>query len=382
MENYIINENYNIKQSEATYELLKKDLTFSSAEKIWPENGIRGINAMPVAGITTNDENPGEYYTDACFKRLKSLGINSLRVPIDVDEGTIWIRRDILTPVPIEQPLLPYTHHLEALKVALHLAEKYDMWIIVTCGNIAGRHIDYFYNNKDGNSEGYFKYLKILWDYIVDNFGKHPKLLGYDLLNEPYTESEKEFYHNICLPELINDIRKKDKNTYIVVESAPFALPVGFDNLPFYDYEKIVYSPHWYFPHMYTHQGLGSYPKPLTYPGELKCFDDSPLEYWNKEKLREYLKPVIDFQKKNNAIIWIGEFSAIRTAPGAAKWLSDSIEIFEEYGWSWAVHSYRGWNGWNHTFAADAEFSNIDDGWNMNDRLEVLINGFSKNNNQ
>jgi hypothetical protein len=47
--------------------------------------------------------------------------------------------------------------------------------------------------------------------------------------------------------------------------------------------------------------------------------------------------------------IYIGEFSAIRWAPGnsALNYLRDVIEIMEEYGWDWAYHAYREWDGWS-----------------------------------
>jgi hypothetical protein len=47
--------------------------------------------------------------------------------------------------------------------------------------------------------------------------------------------------------------------------------------------------------------------------------------------------------------IYLGEFSAIRWAPGdsAHQYLRDCIDIFEEYGWDWAYHAFREWDGWS-----------------------------------
>lgn len=382
MNDYLVDDRYRVTQPAAVLELLNKPLTCSDAPKVWPQKGIRGVNCQPVAAFGNNPDNPGIYYTDECFQRLKSFGVNSLRVMMRGDEGTIWtsVKKGEPAPaIPQDDPMAPYRHHLEGLKVALELAEKYDMWIIPSGDNVIGRQIDYFYQKGDSENNGYFQSLKQMWIYIAEHFGKHPRLLAYDLLNEPWTDGEKEFYLDTCVPELIRTIRAIDTNTYMIVEPPPFALPGSFRTMPVYDDPKIVYSPHWYFPHMYTHQGLGSYPKPAVYPGELRCFPDSPLEYWDRDKLKEYLKDVRAFQLANNAIIWIGEFSVLRWAPGAAKWLEDSIAVFEEYGWSWAYHAYRGWNGWNATFDADDPVGNIDDGGKMTDRLQVLMKGFAHN---
>ena len=43
----------------------------------------------------------------------------------------------------------------------------------------------------------------------------------------------------------------------------------------------------------------------------------------------------------------IGEFSAVRWAPGADRYLADCTAIFEEYGWDWSYHAFREWGGWS-----------------------------------
>ncbi len=67
----------------------------------------------------------------------------------------------------------------------------------------------------------------------------------------------------------------------------------------------------------------------------------------DKESLRKRLEPVRQFQLAYNAHIYVGEFSAIRWAPGAAQYLDDCISIFEEYGWDWTYHAFREWQGWS-----------------------------------
>ena len=50
-----------------------------------------------------------------------------------------------------------------------------------------------------------------------------------------------------------------------------------------------------------------------------------------------------DFQLKTGARIYIGEFGVVGCAEGAAQWLTDAIEMFEEYGWDWTFHAFREW---------------------------------------
>ena len=49
---------------------------------------------------------------------------------------------------------------------------------------------------------------------------------------------------------------------------------------------------------------------PIYYPGII----DGKM--WNKDQLRVVLQPNLDWQKAHNVSIHIGEFSAIRWAPG------------------------------------------------------------------
>ena len=68
-----------------------------------------------------------------------------------------------------------------------------------------------------------------------------------------------------------------------------------------------------------------------------------------RTQLAAALQPVIDFQRDYGVHIYIGEFSAIRWAPGdsACDYLRDVIDIFEEHGWDWAYHAFREWDGWS-----------------------------------
>ena len=91
------------------------------------------------------------------------------------------------------------------------------------------------------------------------------------------------------------------------------------------------------------------------------------------------MKGAIEFQKKYGVKIFVGEFSVIRWAPGAAQWLSDVIEIFEKHHFSWTYHCYGYWNGWNPTFSADAPESAVADGGVATDRMKLLIKAWMKN---
>lgn len=116
-------------------------------------------------------------------------------------------------------------------------------------------------------------------------------------------------------------------------ETFAYLSPLAMDN--------IIYKVHMYAPHSFTHQRLAGEGPVVTYPGRIDG------EMWDRERIRRELKPVIEFQKRHNCKIYVGEFSAIAWAPGAEKYLNDCIEVFEELGWDWSYHAFREWNGWS-----------------------------------
>lgn len=362
--------------------LIATPLTQSDRVKRWPNTPLRGLGIVSVSASSTNAQDPDEFITEGTFKKLSHWGVNSVRADISFETGSMWDvkRGEKIPPIPPDDPMAPYRKKLDAMRIVLHLAEKYGVSVIIQCEPV-GRRIDVMY--QEGDAGGWEQELIKVWTYVAHEFGGHPNVIGYDLLNEPNGKEEEGRWRKDTLPKLCEAIRAIDRNTYLVVEPAPWGLPWGLENFKPIDDAKVVYSFHHYMPHSYTHQGIYSYVGPKfenkPYPGMLSRFGDTPDMPWNKEELEKSMQAAIAFQKANNAILYVGEFSVLRWAPGGEKWLRDSIDIFEEHGMSWSFHGYGSWNGWNPTFdAADEQNSELDGG-KMTDRLQVLLDGWKKN---
>ena len=157
-----------------------------------------------------------------------------------------------------------------------------------------------------------------------------------------------------------------------MIESNEASRPRAFAYLSPLRMDNIIYQVHMYMPLTYTHQRIRTAGPKIGYPGMIDG------EMWNKEKIRETLQPVRDFQLRHNARIYVGEFSAVAWAPGADRYLQDCIDIFEEYGWEWSYHAFREWNGWS----VEHEGTGPDNIRPAKDtrRREVLLKAFRKNN--
>ncbi len=182
------------------------------------------------------------------------------------------------------------------------------------------------------------------WEKMARRYRGHPAVWGYDLINEPV--------QNRPSPPGVADylgaqaraaraIRAIDPDTPIFIEAAEWDSPEGFRDLEPVDASNVIYQVHMYVPGEFTHQGVKGEWKPTAYPGVINGTT------WDRDRLRAVLQPVREFQRAYNVHIFVGEFSAIRWAPGAADYLRDCIEVFEEYGWDWTYHAYREWDGWS-----------------------------------
>jgi endoglucanase len=178
-------------------------------------------------------------------------------------------------------------------------------------------------------------------------------IYAYDILNEP---REDDFVYDpdggvewqLLAERAIAAIRQIDPDTPILVEAAHWSNPDGFLTLKPINGKNLIYSPHFYLPHAYTHQRVyQDYATAYTYPGIISGVQ------WDREQMLKELEPVIAFQRKYNVPIYIGEFSVVRWAPGAERWLDDAISIFEEHGWDWTYHAFREYEGWSVEHGSD-----------------------------
>ena len=218
------------------------------------------------------------------------------------------------------------------------------------------------------------KFVEV-WQQIAERYRNAPAVWGYDLVNEP--DDSQLSPHSDDWQDLAERaakaIRAIDREKAIIVQPANGGGPEGMAVFRPIDMPNVVYSVHMYHPHAFTHQGVYAASEPINYPGEIGG------ERWDKDRLEKALAPVIEFQKNYNVHIFVGEFSAIRWAPGdsAHRYLSDLIEIFEHHGWDWAYHAFREWEGWSVEHVGDR--NNTARPAEPTDRQKLLQHWFGKN---
>jgi hypothetical protein len=155
---------------------------------------------------------------------------------------------------------------------------------------------------------------------------------------------------NVLAKKITSAIREVDRDTPILVNSIGWAYPQQFNVLEPTGDPRTVYTVHFYDPHYYTHQKPA---EKITYPG-FRVPGKREVA-WSKTSLEATLAPVLSFQNQYHVPIFVGEFGCARYAPGAEDWLRDQMDLYEQYGWSWAYWAFREWDVMNIERTADAD---------------------------
>jgi hypothetical protein len=197
-----------------------------------------------------------------------------------------------------------------------------------------------------------------IWVQIATRYKDSQLVGGYDLVNEPVyawpvTPDCWKVFNGIA-QRIYNAIRSVDSQHVIIVCPSPGGIPSAYyytDDFKPITGTNIVYSLHWYEPYNVTHWGV--YPTfakldTLYYPSE------QPSTAWppgprNRSWLEQLVSWPMYWSRRYNIPMFVAEFSCVRWAPNNSReyWLRDSINLFNQYGFSWAYCSWRGWQGWD-----------------------------------
>ena len=309
---------------------------------------------------------PGGDMTEGDFRTLAAWGVSLLRFQMVRD----W------HGVDGNQDLNEYDRWLEGRldhfdTVVLPLACKYGMMVVLDLhvppgGYDASHEANMFHDAR------FADHFVELWRRIARRFKGREGIYGYDLVNEPLQAREAlpDCDHWNLLRRAAEAVRAEDPHVPIVVESNQCASPSQFAGLRPLPFVNVIYQFHVYWPWEFTHQRiLNARIWTVGWPDE--------SHGWNRGTIDWSLKPVIKFQEKYGARIYVGEFSAVAWAPGAGDYLRDCISVFNEHGWDWTYHAFREWAGWSveHAGEDDASLRPSAD----NPRKRALLDGLKEN---
>mmetsp|Transcript_22531 Transcript_22531/g.31374 ORF Transcript_22531/g.31374 Transcript_22531/m.31374 type:complete len:735 (-) Transcript_22531:1831-4035(-) len=254
---------------------------------------------------------------------------------------------------------------LKRLRRAIQKMSNNNLKIILTLTSLPGRN---FRANdiRLWRDQQLFSMIPALWGQLAELLKDEPNVIGYDIMNEPFTERDTEsepteadpqqFRLDKLYDDCIQAIRKHDKETPIIVESSYWAHPSTLPYLKIFKDSRVVYSFHFYLPTMLTSRRKNN--GFCQYPGKIpkwKALHSETAE-WNKATIETVLKPIYEWQQQHGTRIFVGEFGISRDVKGASEYLSDLVAQFRTFGWSWCAYAFReeGWDAMDYELGTDA----------------------------
>ena len=265
---------------------------------------------------------------------------------------------------------------INRLAAGIQRAADQGISVIIALGHVPGRIFAQEAEQYDFRlwcSPEYGERFAALWGTLARTLRHFENVLGYDLLNEPFTPDDvaQGYFDEMpstyvgTLNELyrkaITAIREWDSETPIILESTYWASPRTLKFLQTYDDKSIVYSFHMYAPLAYTMRGMNR--SRFAYPGPVKKWPNSKWgdsTYWDRETIRAFLEEVRQWQLRHQIAdrnIFVGECGVSREVAGAERYLFDVLEIFTEFKWNWAAFAFRDaeWDAMNYELGTDIQ---------------------------
>lgn len=220
------------------------------------------------------------------------------------------------------------------------------------------------------------------WKELAHRLKGHPAIVGYNVLNEPVPEKAAGLRDtgtpapaawiakvantpadlNLFNAKIVTAIREVDKETPIVIDCGWWAAAYAMPYLQPLRDDKVLYSFHMYEPYAYTNKkankGRFSYPGKFLAEREVDGETKEVEIDLNRIELERILAPVSQWQKKygiKSNRIFVGEFGCNRTISGAANYLADLIDIFNQHQWHWAFFTFRQdlWDGMDYELGTE-----------------------------
>lgn len=254
-------------------------------------------------------------------------------------------------------PEVAWEKMMAALPDQLDMAKELGLIVILCPFDLPNpAYVDYpepyfgkEWKHRFWTDESNLRLLEECWDDILEVIKDRDQEIWLELINEPL---DWEDFPNppknwpSWAQKLTDHIREVEPRQPIVITAGPGGLCWAFKDFEPIRGDNIIYTTHNYQPHQYTHQGIENIQATdlkqayldtqRAWPGE---FTDTGGGWWDKARLKEELKPMIDFQKRHNVRIYVSEFGVVKWAPNAADYLRDSLELYEEMGWDWSIHA-------------------------------------------
>ncbi|MDR2784267.1 MAG: glycoside hydrolase family 5 protein [Treponema sp.] len=208
-------------------------LDFQAVKSNYPAPFSKGVNFSEWFQSPSPQTIPFTKYTEETFEQAKSLGVDVVRLPLNLHSFTTGVAAYTLDPL-----------FLRLLDQAVDWAEKHEMYLILD-----NHSFDPVANTAEDSGD----ILIPVWTQMADRYKDRSNYVIYEILNEPHGISDSawgEIQGNV-----IAAIRSKDAAHTIIVGGTGYNSIGALSTIPEYGDENLIYTFHFYDPYLFTHQG-------------------------------------------------------------------------------------------------------------------------------
>ena len=290
----------------------------------------------------------GPQYTQEDFDRLAALGANY----VNLSHPGLFTERP---PYVLDEQVQTNLDNMIAM------AAQADLFVVITFRTGPGRNDFTFYRDDDWfadedlieniwhDADAQQAWVE-MWRYTAERYKGNQVVVGYDLMCEPNAaeivdEWDKDIFYatyggevedwNRWYPQIVSAIREVDSDTPILIGGDGYS---ALDWLPYVQVINeplLVYTFHQYAPSTYTHQGASLFAN--TYPGHFDADYDGQKEDVDIHWLKHYLSTANNFSSQYGVPVAVNEYGVQRWQPGAAQFMNDEMQMFEEMGLNYAL---------------------------------------------
>ncbi|MHB8132166.1 MAG: glycoside hydrolase family 5 protein, partial [Mobilitalea sp.] len=284
------------------------------------------------------------FITEEDIKQIASWGMDHVRLPIDYT-----VIEDDITPFEYKEEGFAY------IDQCIRWCEANNLNIILDLHRTAGYAFHSLDKNRLFEDETLQNRFISIWQAFANRYKEYGKNVAFELLNE-IVEPNSDRWNKLS-KKAVTGIRSIDSNRVIIIGGNYYNSVTTLKELDRIEDDNLVYTFHFYEPHIFTHQ-KASWEPPMKeldfvvpYPSGSEDYQKylrqsekfqkqlSFEERVGKDYISKFLQPALDFIKERNVPLYCGEFGVIDNAPleSNIRWHDDLCDLLIEYGIGRAV---------------------------------------------
>jgi aryl-phospho-beta-D-glucosidase BglC (GH1 family) len=262
------------------------------------------------------------FFDDSDAALLASLGLNSVRIPVNYRHF-----EDDAAPLQLKE------EGFARLDRVISILARHGLYSIIDLHALPGRQNEHWHSDNPTHiaqfwTQRHFQDRVVhLWEAFAQRYKDRPEVAGFNPINEPSDQT------GLVLPayydRLERAIRAIDKRHILFLDgnrySSDFSVFNAADPLP-----NCVYTAH-----DYALPGIAA--DATEYPGTVRG------EYYDRGAVEKTFLRRTAFMRETGTPIWIGEFGPVYPAEDNWRYrlLRDQLDIYAEHGASWALWTYK-----------------------------------------